>query len=471
MAGAEVMPGGAPCPGYAGIAPVHEAALRVLARTGMTVMDDEAVVLLRSRGARSDGRRVYFDDGVVEAALASAPPAFTLAGRTPALDLRIGDGHQVYGSGSGCAYILENDRVRPGALADLRTAVMLGHASPNLEFISDSIELLDLPEEARTRRGAYAGVTLSDKAREWVASEDPDIDVAMRVNEILFGADWQRRPRALIVLNTSSPLQLSGENARMLLRWARLGQPMCVTACVMGGTTGPATPAGVLVLQHAEVLAALVLAQSAREGCPFIYGGVSGMASLRTGAAQFGTAEFARLAEATVELAGFCALPVRAGGALTDAHEPDAQAALESALGLGTAVRAGADFLFQATGILSSFNVLSFTKWVMDDEMIGALRALQDPLALAADDLAEDVIDAVGPGGNYLAAVHTRRHARDLDRVTFLVRETYERWRTRDDYDLRAAAGRRVKQLLERYQPPDELDAVTRRQLEDYCLD
>ena len=471
MSGVEAIPGRPPGPGRADIARIHEAALRVLARTGVVVMDDEAVALLRSRGARGDGRRVFISESAVAAALAVAPPAFTLAGRAPALDLRIGDGHQVYGSGSGCAYILEDGRVRPGTLADLRAAVMLGHASPNLEFNSDSIELLDLPEEVRTRRGAYAGVTLSDKAREWVASEDPDIDVAVRVNEILFGADWHRRPRALIILNTSSPLQISGENARMLLRWARLGQPMCVTACVMGGTTGPATPAGVLVLQHAEVLAALVLAQSAGEGCPFIYGGVSGMASLRNGAAQFGTPEFARLAEATVELAEVCGLPVRAGGALTDAHELDAQAALESALGLGTAVRAGADFLFQATGILSSFNVLSFEKWVMDDEMIGALRALQEPLAQGADDLAEDVIDAVGPGGNYLAAAHTRRHARDLDRATFLVRETYERWRARDESDLRAAAGRRVKQLLESYQPPDDLDALVRRQLGEYCLD
>ena len=148
----------------------------------------------------------------------------------------------------------------------------------------------------------------------------------------------------------------------------------------MGGTTGPATPAGTLVVQHAEVLAALVLAQAAGEGSPFIYGGLSTMASLRTGAALFGTPEFAQMAVASVRLAHHCGLPVRAGAAVTDAHVPDAQAAAESCRGVAGAVRAGSDFVFQAAGILSSFNVLSLEKFVLDDEMLIALRSLEWPV-------------------------------------------------------------------------------------------
>ena len=230
--------------------------------------------------------------------------------------------------------------MRPGTLADLEATARLGHQLPAIDFNSDCMEPLDLPEAVRTRRGTHARLIASDKAIEWVASVDEDIDDAERINEILFGAGWHERPRALIVLNTTSPLQLSAEKARILLRWARLGQPRCVTACVMGGTTGPATLAGVLAVQHAEVLAALVLAQAAREGSPFVYGGVSAMASLRTGAALFGAPEFARLARATAGLAHRCGLPVRAGAAVTDAHAVDARAMAESAAGpLGGRVR------------------------------------------------------------------------------------------------------------------------------------
>ncbi len=454
----------------ADIEAVHQAALRVLARTGVLVQDDEAVALLAARGARAEGRRVYLAEGAVLAALAAAPPSFVLAGRSAARDLGMGGGRPVYGTGSGTAYVLDGERPRPGRLDDVRMVAKLSHLSPDIDFSSDCIEPMDLPEAERTRRSTHARLTLSDKAIEWIASVDDDLDAAVAINEILYGAGWMRRPRALIVLNTSAPLQLSGETARLLVRWARLGQPACVTACVMGGTTGPATLAGTLVVQHAEVLAALVLAQAAGEGSPFIYGGLSTMADMRSGAANFGTPEFAALAEATVRLAHRCGLPVRAGGAVTDAHVLDAQAALESALGLSASVAAGADFLFQAAGILSSFNVFSFEKLVADDELISALRAINEPVSVSSEALAEDVIDAVGPAGGYLSQAHTRRHARDLARPTVLAREAGEKWLTGGGAELRAAAAREVARRLDEHRPPDDLDATVLRQLDAYCL-
>lgn len=53
---------------------------------------------------------------------------------------------------------------------------------------------------------------------------------------------------------------------------------------------------------------------------------------------------------------------------------PDAQAAAESSQGAAAAFAAGADFLFQAAGGLSSLNVLSLEKLVLDDAMLETLR-------------------------------------------------------------------------------------------------
>jgi trimethylamine---corrinoid protein Co-methyltransferase len=458
------------------VAAVHESALRVLERTGVLVQDEEAVTLLRDRGVRCDGRRVHLTEDQVQAALATAPSSFVLAGRRPELGLPLGgaDG-RVFGSGSGAAYMLERGAggappvMRPGTLADLEATAKLGHMLPAIDFNSDCMEPLDLPEAARTRRGTQARLLASDKAIEWVASVDEDVDEGERINEILFGAGWHERPRALIVLNTTAPLQLSGETARILVRWARLGQPACVTSCVMGGTTGPATPAGVLAVQHAEVLAALVLGQAACAGSPFVYGGLPVMASLRTGAAQFGGPEFVRMAVATSQLAHLCGLPVRAGAACTDAHAVDARAMAESAEGLSAAVFSGAHFLFQAAGIMSSFNALSLEKYVLDADLVTALRAAVDPIRAGEENLAEDVIDAVGPGGGYLGQAHTRRHARDCARAGQQPPEAFERWAAAGGEDAATAAARRVRELLDAHQPPDDLDAVTRRQLDAYC--
>ena len=131
---------------------------------------------------------------------------------------------------------------------------------------------------------------------------------------------------------------------------------------------------------------------------------------------------------------------------------------------------AGAHFLFQAAGMLSSLNALSLEKYVLDADQITALRAAVDPVRAGEDDLAEEVIDAVGPGGGYLGQAHTRRHARDHQRPGQQPPEAFERWAAAGGEDAVAVAARRVQDLLAAHEPPDDLDAVTRRQLDSYCL-
>jgi trimethylamine--corrinoid protein Co-methyltransferase len=207
-----------------------------------------------------------------------------------------------------------------------------------------------------------------------------------------------------------------------------------------------------------------------REGCPFVYGGTSSISSMKTGALLMGAPEFCVLTEATAQLGHWCGLPVRAGGALTDAHLPDAQAAAESALSLQTSIRCGVDFVVHAAGVLSSFGCFSAEQFVIDDEILSSLRVLQRPLACGREELAVETSEAVGPGGNFLLAAHTRRHARDFERDSFFVRESPEAWEALGGRDLRVAAAARVATQLASYKAPEDLDPVVRRQLDEYCL-
>jgi trimethylamine--corrinoid protein Co-methyltransferase len=161
---------------------------------------------------------------------------------------------------------------------------------------------------------------------------------------------------------------------------------------------------------------------------------------------------------------------VRAGGSVTDAHLPDAQAGIESALAMDTVLRAGAQFVLHAAGILSSFNCFSPGKFVIDDEILGALRVARRPLEIDDEQLALDVVAAAGPGGTVLGHSHTRRHARDGARRTLMNRAPFETWRSLGAHDLAESAASRVAELLDAYEPPDDLDTVVRRQLDTYCL-
>lgn len=450
---------------------IHEAALKLLDEVGCAVLDPEARELLRASGARVDGERVRFGEALVEQARGSAPAGFTVAGRRPELDLRVAlDAPPVLASASGPPFVLVDGDYRPGTLDDLRTAIALAHLSANVQVVAYALEPNDVPDEVRARVVAHAHVTGTDKSARYTVTTPEELRVALDVHEILWGADWHERPRVLTVINTTSPLQFSADGASGLLRLARLGQPVLVAVCAMGGTTAPITLAGLLAVQHAELLAGLVLTQLARPGAPFIYGGTSSLSSMQTGALMMGAPEYWTLMEATVRLGHWLGVPVRAGGSITDAHLPDAQAAIESALAMETVLRMNAQYVLHSAGILSSFNCYSPEKFVIDDEVLTALRIAKQPIVIDEDQLALDVVAAAGPGGTVLGNRHTRRHGREQRRGSIMNRLPYETWQAQGGRDLARAASVRVKELMDSYEPPDDLDPVVRRQLDAYCL-
>jgi len=446
--------------------------MRLLETTGCDVLDSEALALLAAHGAAVDGARARFGEALVAKALATVPAGYTVAGRRPELDLRVAlDAPPVLASASGPPFVFSGGEYRPGRFADLRTAVALAHLSPNIAVLGYSVEPTDIPDERRARVVAHAHAVGTDKASRFTVTTLDELHVATAVLEILHGAEWHAQPRLWSVVNTTSPLQFSADGAQVLLRLARLGQPVLVAVCAMGGTTAPLTLAGLLAVQHAELLAGLVLTQLARPGCPFLYGGTSSVSSMQTGALMTGAPEYWTLMEATAQLGHWLGVPVRAGGSVTDAHLPDAQAGIESALAVGTVLRMDAQYILHAAGILSSLNCYSPAKFVIDDEVLTALRVAQRPIVVDDETLALDVIAAAGPGGTVLHQAHTRRHARVGRRFSLMNRAPYETWRGLGGRDLAAAADQRVGELLEQYAPPDDLDPVVRRQLDAYCLE
>jgi trimethylamine--corrinoid protein Co-methyltransferase len=451
---------------------IHDAALRLLRDVGCVVQDSEALALLKAHGAVVDGECARFGQELVAKAVATAPAGYTVAGRRAELDLRVAlDAPPVLASASGPPFVLDGGAQRPGTLADLRAAIALAHLSPNISVPGYSVEPTDVPEDRRARVSAYAHVTGSDKASRFSVVTLPELQVATDVLEIVFGVDWHERPRLWSIINSTSPLQFSADGAQVLLRLARLGQPICVAVCAMGGTTAPLTLAGLLAVQHAELLLGLVLTQLANPGCPFLYGGTSSISSMQCGALMVGAPEYWTLMEATVQLGHWLGVPVRAGGSITDAHVPDAQAGIESALAIDTVLRMDVQFVLHAAGILSSFNCFSPEKFVIDDEVLSAVRTARRPIVIDDETLALDVTAACGPGGTVLGQAHTRRHARDSRRGSIMNRDPFQTWLGLGGRDLAQVAAERVVESLAAYSAPDDLDPVVRRQLDAYCLD
>jgi len=446
---------------------VHEAGLRVLGSTGVVFESEDVVRRFRAAGFDCDGARVVMSEDQVSAALATAPRSFELAARDTRRSLVFGGGRPVVASASGPSFVAEGGRLRLPGVADVTKYAKLCHQLDNVDLVGYGLYLPDMDNPAEYRRSVCEYLSLTDKPFEYPAFTEMQRQVFRDTCEILHGASWHEQRRFVFGFCSTPPLRFDADACRAVVEMAQLGQPLWVVSAAIGGVTGPVTSGGLLVLQHAEALAGVVLAQLLSPGCPIVYGGVSSAGSMRTGSLLAGDTTSWGVAAATVELGHWLGLPVRAGGALTDAHVPDLQAGIESALGVTLVLERGVDLLFQGMGVLSSYNALSWEKLVVDDELIGALRDRPWQIDLSPESLALDVIERVGPGGMYLSQRHTRTHRRGNVKRSVFARQSCDAALGGGDTVLTAAADR-VTDLLQTYEPPP-MDDVTRRQLEKYC--
>jgi trimethylamine--corrinoid protein Co-methyltransferase len=352
---------------------------------------------------------------------------------------------------------------------DYHTLVKLAHALPNQDVSGHLLaEPGDVPAETAPLHMLYAHVLHSDKP--FIGSVESELAVrhTMEVVRILFGDDPGDRPASLGVISSLTPLGYSREMAGAIMTYAREGQALLVANLAMAGSTAPITLAGLLAMQNAEMLAGIVLGQLVRPGTPVIYGTTSTNIDMRSGALAIGSPELAQVVAAHQQLVRFYGLPSRGSGALTDANYPNAQAGLESMMGLLTVVNSGADFVLHAAGILSSYLAFSYEKFVLDDEICGRVRRFHRPIVVDDETLAYDSIARVGPGGHFLMEDQTVERCRtEFWQPEVSDRTGLDEWLQAGKLDTVARARERWQQLIAAHQDPP-LDGITARQLKAF---
>ena len=134
-----------------GLARMHAASLRILAETGVVVGSASIRDRLAAAGAGVEDGRVRLPASLVEAALASAPRAYTLAAREPAWDLPLDGAHGYLSVDGSAAEILdlESGLRRPSTEADLAQVTRLADALPEISFLWQGVEAGDRPVPVR----------------------------------------------------------------------------------------------------------------------------------------------------------------------------------------------------------------------------------------------------------------------------------------------------------------------------------
>jgi trimethylamine--corrinoid protein Co-methyltransferase len=442
--------------------------MRVLETVGVEMPVEEVQQIFRSHGFRVANGRVYPTESQVMEALATVPKRFMLHARNPERSVQIGEGSKITAPGYGAPFLIDAETgKRSPTLDDYVSLAKIAHQLPNQD-VSGHL----LVEPARVERAylymLHAHLVHSDKPFMGAAEGAEGATQTLEMARIAFGEKIGERAVTISLINSRSPLGYAADMLDALVVYAKARQPVIIAALAMGGTTAPISLAGMLAMQTAELLVGVVLTQLINPGTPVVLGSTSSNVDMRLGSLSIGSPEFSMLISAHAQLARFYGIPSRAGGALTDANFPDAQAGFESMLGLKTTFDSGIDFILHSAGILSSYLAFSYEKFVIDDEMCGMIRRAQAGFPTDDESLGYDVIAAVGPGGNYLSQSHTLKRCRtEFWKPSLCDRRGLAAWVADGGKDAVDRATARWKQLLEEHEDPD-MDADVRRELDAY---
>ena len=451
---------------------IHNASLEILERTGVCLYDQEALDLLQKAGVRvTEENRVRIPPGLVEWALSVAPRRVVLCDRHGRRVMPLERNNVFYGPGSDCPNVLDHrtGERRRGTLQDIVEGIRVCDALPNMDFLMSICVASDVEQETADRQQMRAMLMNSTKPILFVTTEfEGCVDVIEMAEIVAGGAEaLYRNPLCACYINVTSAMRHNAEALQKLLFMAGKGLPTTYTPVVLRGVSGPVTTAGAIALANAGELVGLVLAQLKRQGAPVILtGGVNDMLDMRTMVDSYGAPENRVM---LVELAHYYGLPVFGLAGCSDSPVPDEQAAAEAALSLILETLCGAGMAHDV-GYLDSGTCNSLEQLVICDELISYVKRFMQVGEVNEETLALDVIDEVGPHGDFLGTKHTMRHFKEDWYPELFDRKNVEEWTAAGSKTLRQRARERVDEILENHEPEplpadvqEKVDAVVDR--------
>lgn len=391
---------------------IHEASMRILERTGIKFLHPEAGEILKAHGVKEKNGAFCFTENQVMDWVAKSPETFTLKARNSAYDAEIGGDNYVSAPGYGAPQICDAKGVkRDATMSDYIQICKLFQVNPDYKTNGGIlVQPSDVPPEISPTLMHYAALTHTDKCLQSPSGYKDQMEIMMEMSKIAFGGLDQ--PRMITIVNTNSPLQLDGVMVDTLLTFGRYGQPTCISAAVMAGTTGPITMAGTLAIANAEVLAGIALLQMAYPGAPVVYGNQSTTSDMATGSMAGGSPEGALCYKYGAHLAKFYKLPGRGGGSVSDARVLNGQSGYESMLTYMASVTGGMNYIIHSAGIMDGFSSMSYEKLIMDFEINRMVDRYHRGVEVNEETVQEDMIHRVGHGGNYMTEKHTFKYCR-----------------------------------------------------------
>lgn len=451
---------------------IHSSSLQILEEVGTNFHNADALQILSRAGCRVAGSNVRFPRNLINTAIENVPSSMVFKARNPAKGLHLGTGMVHIMSAFGASFVREpgTNVVRPARLKDLEDFTRVFDSLECIDCCLKSVIPQDVPQNHADIYAAYTLFSYTDKNIH--ISQDCPTDIAFITRKIIelgeaAACELSRENTPIFSLGCcpDTPLQY-GDAALTRMKIAVAAEiPFLIVSGAIAGVSTPVTIAGLLVVQHAELLAGLTYAQLLKPGCEVAFGSFASSSDMKTGKMRLGSIEQSLIGIATQQLCNHCGICYGYGtGALTDSELLDIQAGYDKGIGLVFQMLGGVDVVHDVSGLLSSAMVMSLEDIIIDHEYARMIVRGMKGIEVSPETLALDLIRQRGPGANFLPEEHTLNHFHDEFFLSdIFVQKNPAVGAIDEAHGIRELALNRARKILASHQPSSlSSDAVKR---------
>jgi trimethylamine--corrinoid protein Co-methyltransferase len=398
---------------------IHEQSIKWLREIGVKVHSLSVLELLGERGAAIDRetRIAKIPEKMVEAALDTAPKAFTLCARDPKHDLQLPARPIPYATTSGLAVFvtdLETDEYRSSTRHDIAELSRLGDALDPVDFLWTSLTATDVPQLAHGPHEVWTTMQNTSKHVQGVTVQSAeDARVQIELAALIAGGKEALKERPLLSMISCpvAPLGFESGAIEAQVEFAKAGIPICSMSMSMSGATAPVTISGTITNANVENLASLVITQVAAPGAPHVYTSESAPMDMRTGSMNYSALEKTLFSMGLGQMARRYGLPCLVADI---GFGDDVHGGISPGYALANQFMGVASHTDIVTGIgcVDSAKGMCMQQLVIDAYLWECLRGYMKQVEVTEATIGFEAAAEVGPGRDFLKSKHTRKYLR-----------------------------------------------------------
>ncbi len=440
---------------------------RILLEVGIEVRSKALRQRLVDYGLELDANgRIHFPPDVVDQAIASTPPSFTLYDRDGNPHAELGDNNVHFVPGSSALKVMDNrtGQVRLANTADFVEYVRLCDGLKHIAYLATAFSTNDdIEADVSDVWRLYLCLLNSRKPIVSGAFTEHGVPRMAEMMQLFRRdrVDLIERPFSIFTITATGNFRYSEDSGQNLLDCVEAGIPVEIVPVTLMGLIAPVTLVGATVFHTADVLAGLTMAQIIRPGAPVLFGGAPATFHMKAATSPMMAIEALHLDVAYTAVGKHLNIPTQTYMALSDGKFLDAQAGAESFGSALLAALAGVNSVSGA-GMLDYLMVFSLPKLVFDDELCGQALEFVREMKVIEDIPTVDMARALLEEEHMITAEHTLKHWPEQLYLPngVIDRQNRENWQKAGSPDLLQRTHAEVERLLAAYEPIETDPAI-----------